>query len=604
MADKRVQIDLGINPPSGAASVFQELAAKAEAAERKTAALRSSTAGAGAALEQFGKTGVQGVNRLNESVGKLQSGISLLSGAVPQLAGVQGVLATISGTGGLASSLGLASIGATFAAIAAGVTAIGAAAVIASPRLADSLGKAFDEVSGKAEAARESIKRLQEQRQQIFLSQAWGVGLLEREERQQRGAAIQQPFDERRRRLEITSAEAMTRAEAIRLFPEPPLDLRRRAVTEAQERLQIALGSPTLAGLGGATEEFAGTIGFRPRAGALADRETMQARQSADNAQQELLDAQRKFRDFDRRLSLTQERGRLGREAEAAQQQLEALAPGNQPFFRSIRQTFGYDRQGAAGLGIRRAELGGQIADLSFRRAEIDAQLGPAGQTTAEEGARIRQRLREAEDRNEQAQQRNMAARLAAGKAIVDQLKEQHALVESQVKGVQQLIRQEEQRQKQIKAQLGVMDPLETMAAIQAVKKVQGNQELSKEEMQLLGRLPGGEEFYNKAATAQFERSPLSRELFQLLGVEQRAGQLRKTEQQLIEVQGKVETALKVEIQQNEELERSLVRAVIPGIKAALEDLVKGLAQAIRQEIGLQKLQQLAAQQAEQRGAR
>lgn len=596
MADRKVQIDLGINPPAGAASVFEMLARKAEETESKVKGLRGG-------MNAFGQTAIPTVNRLNESIGKLQSGLSILSTSVPQLAGVQGVLQTIGGMGGLLGSVGPVGLG-----VAAAFAAMGSAAVLASPQIAEGMGGALNEVTGRAKESLSVLDRLRERMALQNSAAMLGIGTSEMEARAGREQAIRQPFELRVGSLTERAAAERDRMIMGRLIPQRAFNATQRREQAAQQDLHLAMSGQGGGSVADAMQRMQSAMEFRPEISTDARRERLMASRALGRSEQELQAAQQAQATFMQQ----RDAGRQMAEATTAWRNSVKAMEDAQRKLASLQSAVGVDRSGQAAMrvGPQQAEverLRREAADRERAMRETQARLGtrlvPQGQVTEVQGQSVDERVRRAMEDRQQNLERVRRAEAAINSETLAVMKQRHATVENEIKSVQQLLRLEEQRVKAVKSAFILMDPVEQMQALETVKKAQAGAPMSVEEMRKLSQIPGAEKTFEQFAAAQADQNPLFKEFAEAVQLFKQGDDIRNAEAIAIEFKGQLERKIELKLQNDAGRDEDLARQLANQFVAMIRE-ENGFFERRLKELAAREVQAaLERQQAERRGA-
>jgi hypothetical protein len=613
VADRRLQFDLDFAPAPGSGSVFDDVAKKAAAADAPVSKLRDTVGkigpaagSASAGVAGFSGPPLQGINRLNEGVSRLTGGLGFLVGQVPALRGLQASLASVSGTatvfGQLAGGAGGAGAGigaGVFGAVAAAVAAIGAAAVLASPRLQGDFGNALLEVSGKAKQLRDSLRGILELQKDLASQRIFGVQYGDQLQRQRE--ALIAPFEDRQRqsRLEIERREATARS--VERFPEQALPFRARALQQAGEGLGIALGNQYApAGDILAQAYRVGTAaGAGPDPATAQQRTLLQARTEQQAADRELEAARARAANVRRLTANAAELAAAARNRTQARLDVEAAQQEYGEYFSTTSlkqfQSAGPARRNLEIARRRERETQGEFERTQARFGALDTNV------QAGEADRAAKAVAQAEERAAAAANARREAEVAANRATVEGLRQVHANLETNLKSVRDFIRAEKERIAGAEERLGLSTPEERLKALEVSRKLKRGEQLTPEELQTAGANrdifgPQLRELGQKNAL----NDPVVQEILRNANAQKRLNEAKQAEQALIKVEAKLVEEIKVSVAAGDQLEAALNRAVIPLLKATIEQAATEVARSIARQVAeefAKKMEEIRAQQ-------
>ncbi|MBL8796680.1 MAG: hypothetical protein JNM56_22450 [Planctomycetia bacterium] len=559
--------------------------------------LQSMSAGAGRVKESIEgiKSGLLGLsvssNLLPASIGKAANALNALGSAA----------ALLKGAGGLGSGLVGAVGGGPLALLAGGITALGSAAVLASPKLQDTLGDALLQVTGQAEEMEAALKRAKDRLDDIRKARSLGIGTAEEENKARLRLSVEGPGRDRQRSLEEQRTRMESRAAGLAQFPDTEFDIFGDDRLKDLKPMDAAGGS--LAALRENLETLQGAAAT-PLLPASLLRQEMEEEAVRKLLAGQASDANARRDDVLQRFEVTKRHGEAGLKLDAVNAQIEAEknkgseAQGLGFFLRTQlrgytdedlksardlnesgrsnfldQQLFGYFEDGGGREGKKLQALRAQAAGLEQERASALSALNGRKFTTGAEVEDVLKQQEAAADRLRAQEEKLLAVKQQINRAEIDSLKNIQQSVEAQKKLAAEAVKQQEASIRGAKIGFAV-DQDDKLQALSVSRKIKAGRELSEEDIKFARGNDLLREFGDKAALARADRDPVIQEILKNIGAQEKLSGLKQAEAALVKLDTNIKHDIQVKVEASaQELAGELNNKVVPAITKAIEDL-------------------------------
>ena len=584
-----------------------------------------------------------------KKIGRL-AGLSGRAFHIPELKALGGEMRLV--------SMAASSFGAPMFAVAAVIGAVGAAAVMASPKLQDTLGRALFITKEQAEATEKALRKLKDTGENLRLARSMGGGTLEESHRERALAGAAAPHLARQGALGRSREEAMARAAALTGIQVQAFDPTHQALEQLHAQA-LDQGGPNrkpgdshlmdpaaLAALANKPFQTPGLLQrqmaeaqaklknatkdsgqLRGRQDVLAEKADLTEKMAkGSSTQRELMEAQRELREIQENPDLIrdQKTGKL-RGSGIGERSMSAAENVFQRFHNDLGTSGASADQQAAGVHsdldlqrhrteqnavarlerAREAHQKGQkdMANLQARHAQLG---GGDPAKDAQEQLRVGKELEQANDRQRKAQEDILRIKQQIGQADIGNLKTIQATVAEQLKAAAAERRHAEGKLRGAKVELGGMDKRDLRQVQQLANRIdeamKGGRQLSRGEMQAAGRhgvLREKLEGYNEK---QADKDPAVKALTKQLGLDKKVVEAKDREKGLANFNVDLKTKIQATVEINsKQMADQIKDELVPIIKQAFQDAVKAAAQAVQAAVIDIKLKEQAQAQAQKR---
>lgn len=531
-------------------------------------------------LKDYGKS----VGKFKKDLGSLQGGLLGLSTsvdllpkgvgkAVLSLNALGSAAAALKGAGGLAATVGGSTV---LGGIAAGVLALGSAAVIASPKLQDALGKSLLSVTGQAEQMEAALKRAQDRLDEIRSARSLGVGTEKEEAAFALRQAVSGPRREQQRALGLEKVRQVARAGALEQIPDTETDI---FGPQLADRLKPGKFLDNAATLKQAAIGPANVPAELLRQQAVAQAEQAELAKRDQAARAALADVQE-------REKLSQQFGTAGDRIKGIQKSLASVGGQrdqlNAPAFATAQGASVADKniqlRNREKLNAKEAALQAELQEARAAQARAQAGLGGRKFTTEGETSSVIEQQEKAAAALRESNQKVLEIKQKIRQAEIDSLKTVQQQVAEQQKLAAAAVQEEEAKLKGLKSSLGLEDKESIREQLTIARKIAGGKNLSDDDIKAVRGQEIFRESLEKIGAQRTDQDKDRQELLRLLGADKKLQEAKQAQDELVKLDATVKHEIKLKVEANAgETAAEISKQVVPEIEKAIGDLSKNI---------------------------
>lgn len=593
MSDRSLLLRIDAKPTSGLDKPFKEMGKAAETANNR---LKGMTEQAGRFKESLssirgGLAGLSVSGVLPGSIGKMADQLTALSSAAEAL----------KGTGGLISGLGLTKAAAlaavpVLAKVGAAVAAIGAAAVIASPQLQDTLGGALHKLSEDGKEQLALMARLKQAHSEIGEARRFGIGTAKEEALAQAELSVRRPIEQKIDSLEEQRARTLDRAEALRRF----------GGDEPFSKTQDTLNSLRPDDLKGNLAKLKGLADTPYQTPASLKRSLFEEERATTRARDWASELQDKSMDMQERHEGSKAMGARIAAQESFEQRKAELADKFHLSGPAVERMLQKGREGK--LGGADEEFVAMVQRANEAKDSIDAQrrteeslLRGRKPVTATEYKAFTEDLSAAKDKSTAQAEKLLQIKHQIRQAEIDHLKAIQQSTAEQAKLASEAVREMEARIKGTKLNLHFGDQNEKISLLDISRRFKegGIGSLENHELQTLRSQGLLKEEAEKEGIRRAEADPVTQEILKNLGADKKLQEAKEQEKVALKLDADIKHQIEVKVAADAAaLAKDMNSQVVPSITKAIDDLGGSLGvlieQALKRELqkALQEIRQ------------